>query len=138
MSASVQLTLQEWRNSRVRQVRVAGIDIRLRVVSTRILDECGPDLQDLLNEVNDMHRRINGLPIQSRGHLDDAVAALLPVPTRREFASAMRKALDLILPYVLDSPDWLPQALDDFSESEIIELYNVVMHGAGAPAAMPS
>ena len=135
MSASAKLTLQEWRNSRVRHVRLAGIDIRLDVVSTGILDESGPELQNLLNEINDMHRRINGPRMQPGRQLEDAVTALLPVPTRREFALAMRKALDLILPYVLKSPDWLPDALDDFSESEIIELYNVVMHGAGAPAA---
>ncbi len=47
----------------------------------------------------------------------------------------MRKALKTLLPAVLSSPKWLPDALDDFSESEIIELYNVVMHGTGAPAA---
>lgn len=134
MSASAQLTYQEWRDSRVRHVRVAGIDIRLRVVSTDILDECGPDLQKLLVEIDDMHRRINEPQIQL-----EIVKAMSPrVPTRREFTSAMRKALEQLLPKVLSSPDWLPRALGDFSESEIIELYNVVMHSTGAPAAMPS
>ncbi len=135
MSANAQLTYQEWRDSRVRHVRVAGIDIRLRVVSTDILDECGPDLQKLLVEIEDMHRRINDPRLQP----DPMGITLSPsLPTRREFAFAMRKALDQLLPKVLGSPDWLPQALGDFSESEIVELYNVVMHGAGAPAAMPS
>ena len=133
MSASAELTLQEWRDSRVRHVRVAGIDIRLRVVSTGILDERGPDLQKLLNQIDDMHRRINEPRIQP----ETLATVLSPaVPTRREFVFAMRKALKMILPAVLSSPDWLPDALDDFSESEIIELYNVVMHSTGAPAAM--
>ena len=35
------------------------------------------------------------------------------------------------------SPDWLPQALDEFSENEIIELYNTVMYGTGESVPMP-
>ena len=50
----------------------------------------------------------------------------------------MRKALEAILPEVLKSPEWLPEALGDFSESEIIELYNAVMHSTGAPATVSS
>lgn len=134
MSASAELTLQEWRDSRVRHVRVAGIDVRLRVVSTDILDECGFDLQQLLNEIDDMHRRINEPQIQ----LEIVKAKSPRVPTRRELVSAMRKALEQLLPKVLGSPEWLPQALGDFSESEIVELYNVVMHSTGAPAAVSS
>ena len=137
MSASAQLTYQEWHDSRVRHVKLAGIDIRWNVVSTGILDKCGPDLHKLLNQIDDMHRRINEPRKQP---LPIFIAALspppAPVPTRREFALAMRKALKQLLPKVLDSPDWLPGALGDFSESEIIELYNAVMHGTGAPAAV--
>ena len=138
MSANAQPTHQEWRASRIRRVRVAGIDIQLDVVSTGILDECGPDLLKLLDQIDDMHRRIN----EPQKQLPVFLAALSPptgpVPTKRQFTLAMRKAIKQLLPKVLDSPDWLPGALDDFSESEIIELYNVVMHGAGAPAAVPS
>lgn len=132
MSAGAELTYEEWRDSRVRHVRVAGIDIRLRVVSTDVLDECGPDLQKLRNEIDDMHLQ--------RQTLDESITSESSdrLPTRRDFALAMRKALQKILPVVLRSPEWLPRALGDFSESEIIELYNAVMHGAGAPAAMPS
>ncbi len=138
MSASAQLTYEKWRDSRVRHVRVAGIDIRLDVVSTGILDECGPDLQKLLNEIDDMHRRINEPREQPSPLLAPLLSPREPVPTRRAFVLAMRRALKEILPAVLSSPKWLPGALDDFSESEIIELYNVVMHSTGAPATMPS
>lgn len=138
MSASAQLSYAKWRDSRVRHVRVAGINIRLGVVSTDILDECGPDLQKLLNQIDDMHRRINQPQRELAPFLTVFSPPREPVPTRREFTSAMRKALEQLLPKVLGSPEWLPEALGDFSESEIIELYNVVMHSTGAPAAMPS
>lgn len=129
MSTSTQQTYQQWRDSRVRHAAVAGIDVQFRVVSTDILEKCGPDLLQLLNKIDDMHVQ--------RQTLDEARLFESPdnLPTRRDFASAMRKALETILPIVLKSPDWLPEALGDFSESEIIQLYNVVMHGAGAPAA---
>ena len=125
MSTSAQQTYQEWRESRIRHAVVAGIDVHFRVVSTDILEKCGPDLLHQLNEIDDMHVQ--------RQTLDEARLFESPdnLPTRRDFASAMRKALEKILPEVLKTPEWLPQALGDFSESEIIELYNVVMHGTG-------
>lgn len=125
MSTSAQQTYQEWRESRVRHAIVAGIDVHFGVVSTDILDNCGPDLLQLLSEIDDMHVQ--------RQTLDEARLFESPgnLPTRRDFASAMRKALETILPEVLKSPGWLPEALGDFSESEIIELYNTVMHGTG-------
>ena len=48
--------------------------------------------------------------------------------SRRVLATRMRNILDKILPQILESPRWLPKALDDFSDNETIELYNVVMH----------
>lgn len=125
MSTSAQLTYKEWRDSRVRHVQLAGIDVRFSVVSTDILDKCGPDLLKLLNEIDDMHVQ--------RQTLDESRTFTSPdnLPTRRDFALTMRKALETILPVVLKSPGWLPEALGDFSESEIIELYNAVMHGTG-------
>ena len=41
----------------------------------------------------------------------------------------MREALNVILPKVLESPEWLPQALNDFNDSEIIEVFNAVIYG---------
>ena len=103
---------QTWRDSRLRYVRVAGIDIRLRVVSAGLLKSGGDDLLKLLDSIDEWQFR------------EDL--------SRRDVALKMRDALETILPEVLASPDWLMQALNDFSESEIIELYNVVMYGAGA------
>lgn len=125
MSTGAKFTYQEWRESRVRHVQVAGIDIHFRVVSADVLDECGPDLQELVNKIDDMHVQ--------RQVLDEARWFESPdnLPSRRDFASTMRKALETLLPVVLKNPGWLPQALGDFSESEIIELYNAVMHGTG-------
>ena len=110
MSANPHLTYQMWRDSRLRSARVAGIDIRLRVVSAGLLNSCDDDLLRLLNNIDEGH---------ARGSL-----------SRRDIALMMRNALEAILPNVLDSPDWLMQALNEFSDSEVIELYNVVMYGA--------
>ena len=109
MSANAQLTYQRWLDSRNRQVHVAGIDIRLRIVSPGILKSSGADLLRLLDGIDEW---------QFRNDL-----------SRRDLALMMRDALEVILPKVLESPDWLMQALNDFSENEIIELYNVVMYG---------
>ena len=97
-----------WRESRVHTVTVAGIDIRLRIVSPSLLRSSAKELpqQIIRNENSLVHGTL----------------------TRREFAQATREVLDLLLPYILISPDWLPKALDDFNDSEVIELYNLVMH----------
>ena len=97
-----------WRESRVHTVTVAGIDIRLRIVSPNLLRSSA---QELPQQVISIENSV------AHGTL-----------TRREFAQATREVLDLLLPHILLSPDWLPKALDDFNDSEIIELYNLVMH----------
>ncbi len=112
MSERTANTYQTWLESRNRQVHVAGIDIRLRIVSPGKLKSGGADLLRLLDGIDEW---------QFRNDL-----------SRRDLALMMRDALELILPEVLESPDWLMQALNDFSESEVIELYNVVMYGSDA------
>ena len=104
-------TYQTWRNSRVRFAKVAGIDVSLRVASPNLLESCGPELLEILNEIDNEHYQ--------------------GTTSRRDMALLMSKALSIVLPKVLESPDWLQQALDDFSEDEIVELYNMVMYGSG-------
>lgn len=131
MTADTQPALQKWRASRTRYANVAGIDIRFRVVSAGLLESAGEDLQNLLNEVDYM--KVQRIQLDEL----DSIEAYAAHPTRRDFAQAMRKVLELILPQVLVSPDWLLQAIDEFSESEIIDLYNAIMHGTGAAISTP-
>ena len=107
MSAPTEHNYQSWLQSRIRSARVASIDLRLRVVSTNLLKTCGPEILELVDKID---------------LVDQAI-------TRRDLALYMREVLDQILPKVLESPDWLLQALNDFSDNEIIELYNVTMYG---------
>lgn len=112
MPAEAKLTYETWRNSRVHSTRVAGIEIQLRVVSTNLLRTLGGEVLDSLSAIDNMSE-------------NDRYSRL-------DFALEMRTVLDTVLPKVLVSPDWLEKALDDFTDNEIIELYNAVMYGAGA------
>lgn len=100
-----------WRNSRVRFAKVAGIDVSLRVASPALLKSCGSELLELLDQIDSYH-------------YDGTVS-------RRDMALLMSEALAIVLPKVIVSPDWLLQAVGEFSEDEVIELYNTVMHGSG-------
>lgn len=112
MSAEANLTYDRWRDSRILSTRVAGIDIRLRVVSTNLLSSAGDKVLELLSSIDNRAENAWG--------------------DQLGLAMEMRTVLDTVLPKVLVSPDWLEKALDDFTDSEIIELYNAVMYGAGA------
>ena len=102
------MTYEAWRESRVHTVSVAGIDIRLRIVSPSLLRSGDRELVQQITNIENSY--VHG------------------TFTRREFAQATREVLDQLLPLILISPVWLPKALDDFNDSESIELYNLVMH----------
>ena len=112
MNAEARLTYEKWRNSRIHSIEIAGIEIRLRVVSTNLKSSAGNEVLELLYSIDKY----------AENNWEDQLG----------LAMEMRSVLDKILPEVLESPDWLRQALDDFTDSEIIELYNAVMYGAGA------
>lgn len=121
----------EWRSKRIRHIEVADIKITLRVATPGILNSCGSDLLKLVDDINEMDRRDKELIAL------DLVDSPTDLSTSRDFSLPMRKALDIVLPQVLVSPNWLKQALDDFSDDEIIESYNAVMHGTGTNADPP-
>ncbi|MCY3944934.1 MAG: hypothetical protein OXF44_01445 [Anaerolineaceae bacterium] len=132
MTADAQKTLEQWRNSRVRQANVAGIDIQFRIIPANLLLSAGEELQTGLDEITMLQTQ--RILLDEGDHLPEPGS---PIPTRREFAKAMRKVLNLVLPQILLAPDWLPQAMDEFSENEIIELFNAIMHGTGETVSMP-
>ncbi len=104
-------TFQTWRNSRVRIASVAGINVSMRVASPTLLKSCGPKLLEILDQIDSYH-------------YDGSVS-------RRDMALLMSEALEIVLPKIIVSPDWLLQAVGEFSEDEVIELFNTAMHGSG-------
>ena len=114
MAVRKNLSYEDWRQSRIHLVKVAGIDVSFRIVSVKLLLNKGEDLLSQISEIEDY---------KSQGWPDSNSTLWL--------ATSMREVLDTILPDVLQSPQWLSEALDDFEESEIIKLYNAVMYGVG-------
>ena len=109
------LTYENWRQSRIHLANVAGIDVLFRVVSNNLLVSKG---EELLGQVSEIEQH------NSHSGSDDTWIAL-----------NMRSVLDTILPDVLQSPMWLLEALDDFTDSEIISLYNAIIYSVGVKRA---
>lgn len=105
MAEAIATTYEEWKENRQLSFRIGGINARVRLVSNKLLDELPPNLNDEVNA-------IEGAPEEA---------------SRRLLANRMRKLLQVILPEVLISPEWLMQALDDFTDDEIYRLYVIVM-----------
>lgn len=99
---------EEWLKSRVQEKWVADIYVEWRIVSVNLLRTLSTEVLEVIQRVEDMN--------SAYGY------------ARNEFAQSMREALNALFPTILISPDWLPKALDDLNDSEIIELYNSIMH----------
>lgn len=113
MVTSTKLSYENWRQSRVHSAKLAEIDVLFHIVSNNLLVTSG---EELLNQIY---------------AIEDYEAQWADINST-ELALKMRRVLDIILPEVLVSPKWLTEAINDFTDSEIIDLYNAIMHGAGA------
>lgn len=113
MATKTHLSYENWRQSRIHSAKVAGIDVLFQIVSNNLLATSGEELLNQVYAIEDYETQSADI-------------------NSTELALKMRGVLDTILPEVLESPKWLTDALNDFTDSEIIDLYNAIMHGAGA------
>ena len=122
MSEVVEITYEEWRENRFQLFKIGGVTAKIRYASNQLLEK--------LSAETDLGKILALIEPSKSTHI---TAALVGSRTdsgdeRRKKATQMRNALEIILPHVLDSPDWLTQALDDFTDDEIYRIYNIVMH----------
>ena len=117
MSEAIAISYEEWRENRSQLVKIGGITARIKYVSNQLLENLSAD-----TDLDQILSAIEHAPMV------EAVEHTYGRDNRRMKATKMRNALEIILPHVLVSPDWLTQALNDFTDDEIYRLYNFIMH----------